>query len=52
MGLENAIFSKWGLMAIAIVLIWLLGGGDFIMRNPILIFFGIIAMIVIGGKRK
>jgi len=52
MDITKLIFSKWGLMAIAVILIWILGGSSFIMRNPILIFFGILAMIIMGGKRR
>lgn len=36
-----------------IILIWLFGGADFIFRNPIIVIFGILALIIysLGGKK-
>ncbi len=43
--------SKSFMLLALIIIIWLFGGADFIFRNPTIIIFGIIALIVMGGRK-
>jgi len=52
--LTNIVFSKFGLVVIAVIFIWFFGGMDIVLNNPMLIVFGILALVVmsfVGGKK-
>ena len=51
--LIGLMFNPKALIIIALILIYMFGGSDFIFRNPTVIIFGIVAMIVfsLGGRK-
>lgn len=52
-GFGNLIFNKWSMLAILFLIIWISGGGNFIFKNPIIIVFIVLLLIVgsMGGKK-
>ena len=49
-GLEF-IGSKPFMILAIVIIIFLFGGMDFIFKNPIIVIFGIMALIVMGGRK-
>lgn len=43
--------SKWALIGLIILALWLFGGTDFLMRNPILIVFGMLTAALMWRKK-
>lgn len=52
--LFKVLFNPKALIVIILFLIFMFGGGDFIFRNPAIIVFGILAMLIMawGGGKK
>ena len=50
--MKQTVFNKFTITAIFLLLIFMFGGGEFLFSNPILILFGIIALVIILGVGK
>ena len=48
------LFNKYFLIIGLIVILWFTGGMGFVMKNPMFIVFGVLALAVMafGGKRR
>jgi hypothetical protein len=53
--MANIFFSKWGIIGIMFLIVFLSGGFglfDIIQDNPIIIVFGIVALVVFAGGKS
>ena len=50
--IHSLLFSKWGLITIALIFVYVTGGFDIIKDNPEIVVFMVLVLIVISYLKK